>query len=356
MHIALSHGFSPNYDTTYLEAGLRSYGHKVTFIGPPGTREPGFDTYTPLTHILAALPEPPDIYFFFEPGGRYFPPGIEDLPIPTVCWLGDIHLGTWREQMARFFDLVLLPHRDYVARYRQVVGHDQVHWLPLYLPPGVQEMSGPAREYEVGFVGTLARAHRHTPRARRLALIARHFHTNDLYRFYPHAELSEVYSRSRLVCNVTIGGDVNLRLFEGTACGALVLTDSAANGLEELFQIGREIVVYRDDADLLAKARYYLAHEDERTRIAAAGQQRTLRDHTYAQRVQALLATLARSPLQRLAPMRRADAATRLASRRVIYTHIHALDLILDAARDAHRNPLQRAWAILPCLMRRLVL
>ena len=62
MHIALSHSFSLNYDTTYLEAGLRSYGHKVTFIGPPGIREPGFDVNIPLTHILAALPEPPDIY------------------------------------------------------------------------------------------------------------------------------------------------------------------------------------------------------------------------------------------------------------------------------------------------------
>ena len=36
----------------------------------------------------------------------------------------------------------------------------------------------------------------------------------------------------------------------------------------------------------------YLAHEDERARIAAAGRTRTLRDHTYEIRIRELLGLL----------------------------------------------------------------
>lgn len=57
--------------------------------------------------------------------------------------------------------------------------------------------------------------------------------------------------------------------------------DAAANGLDELFEIGREIVVYRDDRDLLDKIACYLAHDEERKGIARAGQERTLREYTY---------------------------------------------------------------------------
>jgi spore maturation protein CgeB len=43
---------------------------------------------------------------------------------------------------------------------------------------------------------------------------------------------------------------------------------------DELFEIGRELITHGDDADLLDKIGYYLAHEEERVRIAAAGQRR----------------------------------------------------------------------------------
>jgi hypothetical protein len=85
----------------------------------------------------------------------------------------------------------------------------------------------------------------------------------------------------------------NMRLYEATGAGALVLTEAAPN-LGELFDAGREIVAYRDDAELADQLRHYLAHPDERRAIAAAGQRRTLREHTYAQRMAELAALLER--------------------------------------------------------------
>ena len=38
----------------------------------------------------------------------------------------------------------------------------------------------------------------------------------------------------------------------------------------------------------MEKIQYYLVHEDERQAIASTGQARTLRDHTYRQRMEEL--------------------------------------------------------------------
>jgi spore maturation protein CgeB len=86
------------------------------------------------------------------------------------------------------------------------------------------------------------------------------------------------------------GNANNLRLYEATGVGSLLLTDEKRN-LHELFEPGREVVTYRDAEDLVAQARHYLDHEDERNEIAAAGQRRTLSDHTFERRI-AELATI----------------------------------------------------------------
>lgn len=77
----------------------------------------------------------------------------------------------------------------------------------------------------------------------------------------------------------------NLRLFEATGVGTCMLTDWKQN-MSELFEPDAEVVTYRGVEECVEKVRYLLTHEDERQSIAAAGQRRTLRDHTYAQRAQ----------------------------------------------------------------------
>jgi spore maturation protein CgeB len=99
-------------------------------------------------------------------------------------------------------------------------------------------------------------------------------------------EMYRVLAESRMVVNRHIafaeGFANNMRLFEATGTGALLLTEDAPN-LAELFEPGREVVSYDGPEDLMKKLRHYLEHDDERREIAAAGQARTLRDHTYAQ-------------------------------------------------------------------------
>lgn len=75
----------------------------------------------------------------------------------------------------------------------------------------------------------------------------------------------------------------NMRLFEATGVGACLLTDWKAN-LISLFEPDSEVVAYRDADECVEKVRHLLMHDDERRTIAAAGQRRTLRDHTFEHR------------------------------------------------------------------------
>jgi len=79
----------------------------------------------------------------------------------------------------------------------------------------------------------------------------------------------------------------NTKLFEATGVGALLITDWKPN-LHEMFEPGKEIVTYRNVQECVQRVRYYLDHEEERREIAQAGQRRTLREHTYYQRMQEL--------------------------------------------------------------------
>jgi len=355
MHITLGYTWFESSVGYHFERALRQLGHTVTYVGLAKDGRAGYDNL-PLPKVLAGLSQPASVYLWVDPGGRYFPPGIEEAPVPTACYLVDVHLGTWRLEAARFFDAVFVAQQGYLDTFRQALGHDQVYWLPLAAATDVHYDHHQPRIYDVGFVGNLVRAHRGTARARRLKLLAEKFRTNDFYGSYTPQQVGEVYSQSRLAFNTSIAGDVTMRVFEASACGALTLTDSARNGLGELFALGREMVVYQDDADLLDKVAYYLAHDAERLAIAQAGQRRTLGQHTYQQRVADLLAVVSAPGFRRSAPQRSARPAELQRARRAVYTHLHMLDALLDDLRAAGANPAQRLRAILPCLARRLII
>jgi glycosyltransferase involved in cell wall biosynthesis len=82
-----------------------------------------------------------------------------------------------------------------------------------------------------------------------------------------------------------------MRVFEAVACGSLPVTnDLAENGQGELFGDGVHLVTYRDGGEMLEKIGYYLAHEEEREAIAAAGRAEAVARHTYRHRMERLLA------------------------------------------------------------------
>lgn len=70
----------------------------------------------------------------------------------------------------------------------------------------------------------------------------------------------------------------NMRLFEATAAGALLLTERFDN-ISDYFTPGQELETFADAGELLEKAEYYLSHPDQRRAVAAAGRRRCREEH-----------------------------------------------------------------------------
>ena len=85
----------------------------------------------------------------------------------------------------------------------------------------------------------------------------------------------------------------NMRLFEATGVGTLLITDWKEN-LREMFAPGKEVLAYRSPKECLEFIQYYLERDGEREAIARAGQERTLQEHTYFQRMQELVEIIQR--------------------------------------------------------------
>lgn len=108
-------------------------------------------------------------------------------------------------------------------------------------------------------------------------------------------EMYRALARSRITLNrhinVSENNANNMRLYEATGVGTLLLTDKKDN-LGELFEVGKEVLAYESPEEAAALIAYYLNNPAEADAIAQAGQARTLSEHSYATRMGELLPIL----------------------------------------------------------------
>lgn len=204
------------------------------------------------------------------------------------------------------YDLVVSSIPDLVDRFRREGG--DAEWLPLAFEPTLLDLVPQLeRDVEVSFVGSFSS--RYADRTEIVEAVANaaplRTWTGDASTLPEDSAIRptiqgeawgramfEVLARSRLTVNThgRIAGDAanNLRLFEGTGMGSLLVTDARSN-LGDLFDIGREVVTYSDPQECAEVVRYFLGHPAEADSIAAAGQRRTLRDHTWLDRMARLM-------------------------------------------------------------------
>lgn len=77
--------------------------------------------------------------------------------------------------------------------------------------------------------------------------------------------------------------NVKVGLFEAMACNQVVIT-SYMEELRDYFDVGTEILCYKDENELYDLVAYYIKHDEERERIRNRGYNRFLRCHTYEKR------------------------------------------------------------------------
>lgn len=113
----------------------------------------------------------------------------------------------------------------------------------------------------------------------------------------PLDETPRLFAQSKIVLGVgTIGHcsdfyTLKMRDFDGPMSGSLYLTHHNPD-LTALYEVGNEIATYSTLSECVDRARHYLAHPQERERVAAAGRARALADHTWRRRFSELFREL----------------------------------------------------------------
>ena len=108
-----------------------------------------------------------------------------------------------------------------------------------------------------------------------------------------YSQLPAFYGHSAINFNSTskqMKGAVNQRVFDVPAAGAFVLTDWRPQ-MEQLFT-PREMACYHEPDEIPELVRHYLAHPDARKKLVTAARRRVLACHTWAHRLETLLAEM----------------------------------------------------------------
>jgi len=242
-----------------------------------------------IASVMEQLPDKwkPDLYFWMETGLDSYPEDLDKLEIPKVCYLIDTHLHLEDHiETARKFDYVFIAQKEYIDRFKEA-GITQVHWLPLGCDPDIHGKVKTEKSHDVVFVGSLTDPRR----VDLLKKVDERFDLSVERKFMD--EMTESFCKGRIVFNNAIRNDLNMRVFEALCSGTLLVTDPAV-GLEDFFEDGKHLAIYKDETDLLAKIQYYIDNPDQREQIAEVGKQEVLEKHTYECRIASMMETLDR--------------------------------------------------------------
>lgn len=105
---------------------------------------------------------------------------------------------------------------------------------------------------------------------------------------------ARAYRSAKICVNTNIlphAHGANVKTFEICASGGFQLTDEVRD-LKDSFLLGQELDVFHSPAEFREKVLYWLAHPEERTRIAQAGQARVACEHTMQARMKQMLGRL----------------------------------------------------------------
>jgi hypothetical protein len=249
---------------------------------------------------LQVLQYKPDIIWFFGPA--HIPPFfISTLPNSKKS-LKIAHISAPLPNLKWFenYDLMLSSQNIYVSQWRKKNLRAEL-FRPAIDPDSCYTKDWGNRTRLLSFVGGISNLH--TTRLKYLEEISNRF---DIKMFGPGKEniphesplinkwnppvwgnsLFKLFSDSKM--SVNIHGDdspneaANARLLETTGCGSLLFTESKPN-LSDYFK-NDEVVAYESLQDLIEKITFFIDNEKIAEKIAKAGRERTITNHTYDDR------------------------------------------------------------------------
>jgi O-antigen biosynthesis protein len=251
----------------YVLKELKLAGHETVVFNPDEVKKiPDFK---------------PDLVLAMDSGTHY----ICDINIhPKAIWIVDTHISYMCDEvMMKSFDIIFSNQKNDAERMKKKFKF--VYWLPLAADPELHGRVPAAKEFDLAMIG----GYGHGMRKVIMEKLKKRY-PNSYIGPGDYRRIGEIYSKSKIVVNYAIENGITMRIFEGPCSGSLLITNKLKdNGLEDIFEDGKELVTYSDFNDLTGKIDYYLGHEEEREKIAAAGRARVLREHTYKDRIDFIL-------------------------------------------------------------------
>lgn len=209
----------------------------------------------------------------------------------TIYVASDTHLGReYRMNKAKQFDYAFYNQKDAAEEAGGV-------WLPHAAEPQAYPKIEILKKTDVCFIGHMQdvvnyNGFTRTDALDRLFKEFPNFYYGSRHPGFPEKNLFEdaakKFSQSRIVFNISIKDDINMRVFETLSTGSFLLTNWLPT-LGDLFEDGKHLVTYKTLDEMVEKAKYYLEHDDEREKIAKAGHDKFMANHTYKHRVEKIL-------------------------------------------------------------------
>ena len=226
--------------------------------------------------------------------GRNYPINLKSLKCPKLLILGNTqHLKTPIQSLLKYalqenFDFIMTDHKRHHLHYFKEAGFEKVFWLPGFNIYPHKQPYYENKTYEISFVGQAGRWHPYRKYVLQY-LTANGIKINQFQT--PQDRAAEIYAQSLINLNISLNGDLNLRVFEVLSSGGFLLTDrlSKESGLDIIFKDGEHLVCFNDEKDLLDKIQYFLKNPDEARAIARNGYEEFKRNHTPEKKIKELM-------------------------------------------------------------------
>lgn len=273
------YGLSDSFEYLMESGSLTDMGHEVQFVS---TELPGLIERTEKT----AAAFNPDCIIFHPALNEMDMLRFAQLKAPKLVLLAD---DDWR----RDYGLSLAPYTDFILanaldsaeaygpKYVPFQWGVREKWYAVKNPDDERHINVSFIGMNYGYRGELVKRIEH-------AGIPVNTYGHGWQTKIPSADMPNIFWHSWISLNTSMSStgeklQIKARNFEVPASRALLLTEYAP-GLEAYYTDGKEAIFWRALDECVDKVLYYLTHRDELATIAQAGYERTLREHTFAQR------------------------------------------------------------------------
>lgn len=271
-----------------IKEAFEELGHKVITFDEKTVNAP---------QILKIAKEENADLFFFHKGNRW---GFQleelvELLMRLTCkkafWYFDPINGIpereyWMQRIIPFVDKGFLTNGTWIKQHK----YENLSWL---LQGCKKEPTGKKRkEYEcdIAFTGSVYGG-------REIFIDALQKKYGDKFKIFSDVfgkDFSDLCASAKIMISPKFPANDwfwSNRIYKTIGAGGFMI-HPYCEGLKDHFVAGEEYDDYRDQEELFMKIDYYLSHDKERKSIQKAGYLRSIKDHTYTNRIKQLLKEL----------------------------------------------------------------